>query len=581
MADDYLERLRARRVDLPEEVTPAPPVRAPRTLTETQRVLSLPVEDYGDLRPGTMTSQLARPGGEYTLRPIQEAALHAIRQCRGGFFPIGVGHGKSFIACLAATVLDCNFAIILAPASTVRQLQEQYDELRSHFRLVPARIMSYATLSQPTGTSLLTELVNQYSADKVALICDEAHRLKRLESARTKRVLRFMQANEAVSFVALSGTMTSKSLRDFSHLAELCLRENSPVPRDRYHLQCWSECIDVAGRPGQNEWRMVRPLAQWANMPLGRLRGEGRKEQARKAFQKRLRSSPGVVASRKGSLGCSLNIQRVQSLPVPEELVRLMRAVADGGEAPGGDLIPDDVTAWRTMRHLSAGFYYKWVWPNDEEDLEWLRARRDWNRFVRHELVDRSDEGYDSPFLVAARINREAEGGSRAAIHRAWRNWQREKEKPTPPTVPVWVDTYLIDQALKWRNRQKRPVILWYESSAIGAELERRGVEVYGAGANPPRDAHDCAMSIKAHGIGKNLQSWSNQLVIEPPTGGLIWEQLLGRTHRQGQDADEVKCVIFQHVEPYTRALASAMTEAQYILAASGNAQKLLFANID
>jgi hypothetical protein len=441
--------------------------------------------------------------------------------------------------------------------------------------------MSYATLSQPTGTSLLNELVDQYSAGRVVLVCDEAHRLKRLESARTKRVLRFMRAHPTVAFVALSGTMTSKSLRDFSHLAELCLRERSPVPRDRYHLQRWSECIDVGGRPGASDWGYVLPLAQWADVPLLCMRGAERREGIRQAFQKRLRSSPGVVASRKGSLGCSLNIHRIEDLPVPDEVTRLMRAVADLGEAPGGDLIPDDVAAWRTMRHLSAGFYYRWVWPDGEEDLDWLRARRDWNRFVRHELMDRSDEGYDSPFLIAARINREAEGGSRAAIHRAWRSWQGQKSKPTPPSVPVWVDPYLIDHAIAWRDSQKRPSILWYESSAVGDALERRGVTVYGAGATPPRTAHHCAMSIRAHGIGKNLQSWSSQLVIEPPTGGLIWEQMLGRTHRQGQVADDVRCSVFSHVVPYQRALANAMTEAQYILSSSGNDQKLLFADMD
>ena len=255
--------------------------------------------------------------------------------------------------------------------------------------------------------------------------------------------------------------------------------------------------------------------------------------------------------------------------------------MSDAGIDPAGDIIPDDVTAWRTLRHLAAGFYYKWDWEDGEEDLDWLRARRDWNRFVRHELMDNSEEGYDSPFLVAAKINRELEAGQNRAIHRAWRNWQREKIKPAPPTIAVWVDSYLINYSLDWLSKQKTPAILWYESSAVGEALREQGLTVYGAGQEPPREAHPCAMSIKACGIGKNLQSWSQQLVIEPPTGGLIWEQLLGRTHRQGQQADEVSCSILQHVEPYTRALESAVIQAHYIFDSSGNAQKLLFATFD
>ena len=577
----YLEQLKRRQGRAARPVpAPAPPAR--KVLTETQRIIGLPVEDYADIQPGEMTRRLAVPGGTIELRPIQEAALRAIEECRGGFFPIGVGHGKSFIACLAPTVLEASFAVILCPASTVRQLQRQYDDLRAHFRLMPARILSYSALSRPSGTSLLTELVETYSASKVALICDEAHRLKRLESARTKRVLRFMQANPEVAFVALSGTMTSKSLRDFSHLAELCLRDGSPVPRDRYHLSTWSECIDVGGRPGPNQWDMVRPLADWAELgPSFYLaRGERRKDAIRNAFQQRLRSSPGVVASRKGSLGCSLNIRLIRDWEAPTEVHQLMRAVADGGVGPDGEIIPDDVTAWRTMRHLSAGFYYQWVWPDGEEDLDWLQARRDWNRHVRRELLNESREGYDSPFLVAAKIHREAERGDRRAIHRAWLAWRDQKSKPAPPTVPVWVSTYLVDAALDWQSRQKQPTILWYESSAVGDELERRGLTVYGAGASPPTHAHDCAMSIRAHGVGKNLQAWSSQLVIEPPTGGLVWEQLLGRMHRQGQEADTVRCDVAHHVEAYRQALSSAIVDARYIEASSGNSQKLLFADI-
>jgi hypothetical protein len=573
---DYFERMRRqRRVNVVRQEPVAPRPAGEKKVTETQRILALPKVSYDALQPGQMTARLAKTGGKYTLFPIQEQALHAIEECGGGFFPIGVGHGKSFIACLAATVLEADYAIILAPASTVRQLQGVYDDLRAHFKLVPAKIMSYAMLSRPNGTGLLRELTERYS--KIALVCDEAHRLKRLESARTKRVIRYMKEFPETAFVALSGTMTSKSLKDFSHLSQLALRENSPVPRDRYHLETWSQVIDVEGLPGRNEWRMITPLVEWAGMTLHGLRGRARREAVRQAFQARMRATAGVVASTEGSIGCSLNLHLLNRVTVPDRIQQMMLAVADPGVDPGGEIIPDEAAAWRTTRNLAAGFYYIWDWP-DGEDLEWLRARRDWNRWVRRELLNHSAEGYDSPFLVANRVIREIKDGQNRGIHRSWNRWAIEKQKPTPPTLPVWVDRYLIKEAVSWMNKQKEPVLLWYESRAIGEELERQGLQIYGAGANPPNEAHDCAMSIKAHGIGKNLQSWSNQLVIEPPTGGLIWEQLLGRTHRIGQEADEVECSIYTHVEPYARALATAKEQAKYISDASGNTQKLLFA---
>ena len=192
----------------------------------------------------------------------------------------------------------------------------------------------------------------------------------------------------------------------------------------------------------------------------------------------------------------------------------------------------------------------------------------------------RSDEGYDSPMLVSNRIGREYQEGRRLAIHRAWAEWQEQKVKPAPPTEAVWLDHYLVDHALAWQARQRKPSILWYGSDAVGQELRARGVQVYGAGAEPPREAHDCAMSIQAHGIGKNLQAWERQLVIEPPSSGTIWEQLLGRMHRQGQEADEVSCRVMHHAEPFTRAFEAASSAAQYVETTSGNSQKLLYASI-
>jgi superfamily II DNA or RNA helicase len=90
-----------------------------RVVTEIDRILALPrVEpDTSDL-----TGELATPSNKLTLRPLQSAALRAIASQRGALLPIGVGHGKSWVALLAATVLDVDAAIILAPASTIEPL---------------------------------------------------------------------------------------------------------------------------------------------------------------------------------------------------------------------------------------------------------------------------------------------------------------------------------------------------------------------------------------------------------------------------------------------------------------------------
>ena len=64
--------------------------------------------------------------------------------------------------------------------------------------------------------------------------------------------------------------------------------------------------------------------------------------------------------------------------------------------------------------------------------------------------------------------------------------------------------------------------------------------DVAAAGILQENGKRTVVASIKAHGTGRNLQAFCRNLVANPPSDGATWEQLLGRTHRQGQEADEV-----------------------------------------
>ena len=68
---------------------------------------------------------------------------------------------------------------------------------------------------------------------------------------------------------------------------------------------------------------------------------------------------------------------------------------------------------------------------------------------------------------------------------------------------------------------------------------------------------------------------------MEPPSSGQAWEQLLGRTHRPGQEADEVWVGVFQHTRPFRKALQTARGDADYILRTLGGVQKLNLATFD
>jgi hypothetical protein len=82
--------------------------------------------------------------------------------------------------------------------------------------------------------------------------------------------------------------------------------------------------------------------------------------------------------------------------------------------------------------------------------------------------------------------------------------------------------------------------------------------------------------SIQAHGTGRNLQMFSRNLVVSCPSAGADWEQLLGRTHRQGQQADEVEYDFF---DTFDHEVKTAVKDAAYIKDILGQDQRLLFAD--
>jgi hypothetical protein len=85
-------------------------------------------------------------------------------------------------------------------------------------------------------------------------------------------------------------------------------------------------------------------------------------------------------------------------------------------------------------------------------------------------------------------------------------------------------------------------------------------------------------MSIAAHGTGKNLQAWENQIVAHPLSHPARWEQMVARTHRNGQTADSVRVHYYSH-QLFGRALRKARNDAQYIYETTGQEQRLIYAD--
>jgi hypothetical protein len=142
----------------------------------------------------------------------------------------------------------------------------------------------------------------------------------------------------------------------------------------------------------------------------------------------------------------------------------------------------------------------------------------------------------------------------------------------------VWLSDYLLEDILS----DKENKIIWYEHDTFGERLGKL-VPVYGAGV--PGHVVESAKgsfgaSILSHGTGRNLQTHhSSNLIANYPTANAAWEQLIGRTHRQGQKADEVIVSVYRHTSELREAFKRAREYAKYQQETLGSPMKLLSAS--
>jgi hypothetical protein len=475
-----------------------------------------------------------------------------------------VGSGKTLVSLLAPRVLDAKRPLLLVPPNLKKKTEEQdIPFYRQHWRLPEnLRVLSYGKLSSEKSAEILWELMPD------VIIADEIHALKNPAAARTRRFLRYFKEMPNTKLLALSGTMTRKSLRDYWHIIKLCLPNQCPLPFVWKRLEEWADAIDADVR----EEKRVEP---------GALRDfcvEG--ENVRQGFRRRLVETPGVI----GAMGLSafgddpepgMEIHEQAPPTVPDVIEQCFEQLRTTWCTPGGEEISDGMSLWRHASSLALGFYNRWIWPNGEPDREWLDKRRDWNRFVR-ETLKNNRRGLDSALQVANACERSE------YVSDEWVAWQTVADRygPTgPPTETVWIDHWLVDAAARVDTQ-----LIWTRNPSMGRAIAAAAnVPYFGAGDDGvlEYEGSKCVVSMQAHGTGKNLQRWHKNLFVGTPYGGADWQQLCGRTHRPGQLSDTVEYRVYLHCRELWQGFQRALQEATYIQDTTEDKQKLLQATVD
>lgn len=553
---------------------------------ELDRVIALPRrvwEEDGERLAELLTEHLRFPGGPnpypggpplppgtQKLRPVQAVALRDAHDMKGMFGPIRVGGGKTLISLLACVVLGAKRPLLLVPAKLVEKTRREMHTLRTHW-LIPGyvRLLSYEMLGREQSATTLDD----YDPD--IIIADEAHKLANRSAAVTRRVGRYLEAHESVRFIAMSGTVTKRSIRDYAHIAKWCLRDLNPTPRDFNTLMEWSQVLDEK-RTDETKLapgaliELCTPEEREKEYPHDPVRT------IRRAYRRRLVETPGVVATQEGALGTSLRIDQILThMPEIKEAVTGLRR---DWVRPDGEVCIDAVEQWRHLREVACGFFYRW---NPAPPREWLQARATWAAFVRN-ILRTNRSGIDSELQVQRAVDRGDYDGS---VLKAWR---AIRDTFQINTEAVWLSDGVLKTAEKWMRDEKG--IVWVEHTEFGHELERRtGVPFYWRQGQDkkgrPIEDHPVGSpliaSIAANGEGRNLQAWSTNFIVSCPTTGRVLEQLIGRTHRDGQEADEVVVTLSVVLREQIKAFDRARADARYISDTTGQEQKLCYADID
>lgn len=536
---------------------------------ELRRIERLPRrlwDDIADNLADELTEILKTPRGTMRLRAEQAVALCEIGTIGGLFGPLRVGSGKTLISLLAPVVAFSVRPLLLVPASLVDKTKRDEAVLRLHWRLPPwIRVVSYEWL----GRVQAAEALDAYEPDLI--IADEVHRLKNPSAAVTRRVRRYMANKPDTKFVGMSGTVTKRSILDFAHILKWShAPAAAPIPQRHGDLQLWADALDE--RKGQV--RRANPgalmvlcnddeRAAWLGNP---------RRTARLAFRRRLVETPGVVATKETPIDASIRVRGVEppaSKAVDEAFARLRYR----WETPDGWPIADGLAMFRHARELALGFYYIW---NPRPPRYWLEARKTWAAFVRRTL--RHSRKLDSELQVRQRF-----GNSSECVE-----WLAVRDDFEPNTEPRWIDDSVVDFCAKWARNNCG--IVWSEHTCFAERLSsvsglsyygRKGRNANGCMIESHKPGHALVASIASNSTGRNLQAWHRNLIVSMPANGMQTEQLFGRTHRDGQQADEVLFDVLVSCAEHVGAFWQARRDSEFVLDATGSPQKILVADID
>lgn len=481
-------------------------------------------------------------------------------------------------------------------------------------------VCSYHLLSSKDATDVL-EAVNPS-----CIICDEAQNVAGTkDSARAKRFRSFVNERRP-EIVPLSGTMTRKSIMEYFFLSKCALGEYNFLPNSHHMAEEWAAVLDSSA-PNMTSFRNdLRPrpgpishVTNWCEKHFPDVETPPNLVGFRRSFAKRMTTAPGVICSAEGDkVGAGLifsnnDCKDKESRPGWARMQEILEILIEDMQTPSGEELACAMNVWGYRYQIEAtGFYYDLYWRDPElvakkrgislaeaegileKSREYHEHHKNYLTGLRRWLKEQSKPKLDTPALVGLSMKNHGSDYVGSNLYNLWTTWKNaafegmEVRQSRPVRVCDFKVKAVADDVVK---HKKEGGIIWYTHHEMGVwmidELRERGLDPVfcprGDFANKLL-AKSSALkgkivvaSVTAHGTGKDLQhGFFRNYYLQSPVAADRLEQCLGRTHRPGQNKDNVEACFYLSTDFDIAHFNALLNDTAYMQQTTSQNQKLL-----
>ena len=448
---------------------------------------------------------------------------HAARHPGGLVCALTLGGGKFLISMLLAVIKKAKKPLLIVPPKLLDQTYHYYADW---VQLIPEIGQSNIEIVSTGGLSSAKFVDFLDSSDFDMIIIDECQDFKSEDSARSKRLKRYLEEKKPI-LCLLTATLFTKSFKDLWLLKYVA--PSKIVPTGPLYLSVYDAIIKLeASQHPAAEGMTIDSLHQWDTLVSGTdhtFDSYKNRELNAGILMKRIKSYPNVVIDSEDSCPTHCRSHYLQIEPT-DEIKLHINNIMNEWTAPNGECIVDALEYHRIADYTSLGFHRTFNILDNDRYLEYESKRRAWGYLLKSKL-NGENQFLDSMLVVKNAIRRE--GGDELRILEEWEEISKIKVRESEY---VWLNKNIILEAL---TNLSPGTLIWYLSLEVERELQKLGFRIREDSTEKIPETHACSF-FKFH-AGANFQDLhSNNLFLQVPVGRTaLIDQAIGRTHRSGQ----------------------------------------------